>query len=67
MLKSFVKDFVEKPLFILSIGVKKSGKSYNTLALLKHGMDKNVFDRYILCLPVFDYEATDSSQKNVRI
>lgn len=60
MLKKFVDDFMKKPLFILSIGVKKSGKSYNTLALLKHAMEHKVFNNYILCLPVFDYEATDS-------
>ena len=59
-MEQFIKDFEKKPIFILSLGVKKSGKSYNTLALLKMAMDKNVFDQYIMCLPVYQYEATDS-------
>ena len=59
-LKGLVNDWKKKPVFILSIGIRKSGKSYNSLALIELAMAKNVFDYYILCLPVYDYEQTDS-------
>ena len=59
-LQGLVKTFCEKPCFILSIGVRRSGKSYNSLALIHHAMKTGVFQQYILCLPVFDFEQTDS-------
>ena len=59
-LKNLIEDIRKKPVFILSIGVRKSGKSYNTLALIEDAMARNTFGYYILCLPVFDFEQTDS-------
>ena len=59
-LKGLVQDWKKKPIFILSIGVRKSGKSYNSLNLIELAMKRNVFDYYILCLPVYDFEQTDS-------
>ncbi len=56
----FAKEFLKKPIFILSIGVRKSGKSYNALALIKHAMKKSAFDKYYMCLLVYDIEQTDS-------
>ena len=59
-LENLVSDFEKKAVFILSIGIRKSGKSYNSLALIKHAMEKNIFTNYIMCLPVYDFEETDS-------
>ena len=59
-LKSFVKEFCEKPIFMLSLGTRRSGKTHNMLALLELAFKKNIFNRYILCLPAYDFEQHDS-------
>ena len=59
-MQQLVKEFGTKPMFCLSIGVKGSGKTYNTLGLIEHAMKNKLFDFYIICCPTYDYEATKS-------
>lgn len=61
---------------MLFLGTRKSGKTYNMLALLKLAFERNIFQQYILCLPAFDFEQEDAyrfvrdyqkKNKNVKI
>ena len=61
-MEEFIKDFTDpKTMMIcLSIGVRKSGKTYNMLKLIELSFKYNIYQRYIICCPVYCYEETDS-------
>lgn len=44
----------------LSIGTKHSGKSYFMLQYLRYAMKHNLYQKYILVLPSFEFEENDS-------
>ena len=47
---------------VLSIGLKGSGKTYNSLKYIKYMLENEpkVYDKYLLILPAFKYEQNDS-------
>lgn len=55
----FINACLENKL-VLGLGAKGSGKSYLMLNFLRHAMDNNLFQRYILILPAFEFEQADS-------
>lgn len=54
-LESFNKNYVA-----LSIGTKGSGKTYLMLKYLKFAMKNNIYDQYVLILPMFEMEQNGS-------
>lgn len=57
------KEFVESILknwVVLSIGTKGSGKTFLMLKYLKFAMENDLYDQYILVLPMFSLEENDS-------
>ena len=52
---SILKNWV-----VLSIGTKGSGKTYLVLKFLKFAIEKDLYDQYILVLPMFRMEENDS-------
>jgi len=57
------REFIESILknwVILSIGCKGSGKSFLLLKFLKFAIEHDIYDRYILVLPMFTMEQNDS-------
>jgi len=53
----FIKELQEGSVISLSIGVRKSGKSYNLLNILRWSFENDIYDKYWLCLPVYDFES----------
>lgn len=68
------QEFVESILknwVVLSIGTKGSGKTYLMLKYLKFAFQNNLYEKYVLVLPMFNMEQNDSysfidaNQKNI--
>lgn len=62
---TFTREFVEsilKNYVILSIGTKGSGKTFLLLKYLKFALSNNIYDQYILVLPMFELEENKSYQ-----
>jgi hypothetical protein len=57
--KEFLEGF-EKGRVCLSIGTKGSGKSYTMLSYLKYALKHDLYDVYLLSLPVYQFEQHDS-------
>lgn len=58
-MEDFQKTILEGRL-VLSIGTKHSGKSYFMLQYLRFAMKNNLYQKYILILPSFEFEENDS-------
>lgn len=57
------REFIESILknwVILSIGCKGSGKSFLLLKFLRFALEHNIYDKYILVLPMYSMEQNDS-------
>lgn len=57
--KDFLEEF-EKGRVCLSVGTKGSGKSYTMLAYLRYCLKHDIYDVYLLSLPVYKFEQFDS-------
>lgn len=72
MEQEFIKSIL-KSWLVLSIGTKGSGKTHLLLKFLKFCLANNVYDQYILVLPMFkleqnqSYNFIDANQKNVYV
>ena len=64
---------IQQGRLVLSIGTKHSGKSYFMLKYIKHAMKHNLYEKYILILPSYEFEENgsydfiDSKKKHIFI
>ena len=61
-MEQYFLDQMREYRICLSIGLKGSGKTYNSLKYIKYMLENEpkVYDKYLLILPAFQYEQNDS-------